>query len=444
MRSKRDQASELAEKLLAVLEAQRGLGKESYPLTLDRLIELTDPKAPSELVKKGIGKKPFKDSATLASKTQSSGLVALAQDIEQLVGSPQLLESALEALCTPANPLWPLAKVAGAIENSKLRKPFAAAVLRQIQDNALPPSVGCRLDKKKPLLYLLRIPPPPLPPPPKKPEELLAQKLLAALEAQRRLGGEAYPVPLRQLIEQTTPAARPALVKKALAQPALQGKLALVDAKNFDAPLALAADRAQLISSDLLLEFLLRTKRKSTEQAFPVEGLLAKKSDLYQLFLEAVHRRIDANLLPPALGWMWIGKKKQVFFLENVHRGHGREERDVAPTPAPATPARGAPMDFGQSFDEAFSQLDRHKGGHNFVSLVDLRQRLAVARDVFDNELRKLRIAGRYTLSAAEGRHGMLPEERDAGIVENGTLLLYASRRTPCASPESGGRSPVS
>jgi hypothetical protein len=45
--------------------------------------------------------------------------------------------------------------------------------------------------------------------------------------------------------------------------------------------------------------------------------------------------------------------------------------------------------------------------------------------------LRKLRIAGRYTLSAAEGRHGITPEEQQAGILEEGSLLLHVHRKKP-------------
>jgi hypothetical protein len=53
-----------------------------------------------------------------------------------------------------------------------------------------------------------------------------------------------------------------------------------------------------------------------------------------------------------------------------------------------------------------------------------------VDRAAFDTGLHQLRVAGRYSLSAAEGRHGLSPEEREAGITEDGTLLLYVSRRT--------------
>jgi hypothetical protein len=45
--------------------------------------------------------------------------------------------------------------------------------------------------------------------------------------------------------------------------------------------------------------------------------------------------------------------------------------------------------------------------------------------------LQRLRRAGRYSLSAAEGRHGISAEERDAAIPEDGSLLLFVSRRGP-------------
>jgi hypothetical protein len=116
---------------------------------------------------------------------------------------------------------------------------------------------------------------------------------------------------------------------------------------------------------------------------------------------------------------------KRLFGLKDLHAG-----RAVA-VPAPAPPVPAAATDFSRAFDEAFSRLDREKGSHNFVSLVPLRHAVPVPRDAFDAGLRQLRLAGRYTVSAAEGRHGLSPEERDAGIPEDGALLLYVSRRSP-------------
>ena len=44
----KDPASDLADKLVEVLRAQRGLGAAAYPPTLHRLIELAAPQADSE------------------------------------------------------------------------------------------------------------------------------------------------------------------------------------------------------------------------------------------------------------------------------------------------------------------------------------------------------------------------------------------------------------
>jgi hypothetical protein len=59
-----------------------------------------------------------------------------------------------------------------------------------------------------------------------------------------------------------------------------------------------------------------------------------------------------------------------------------------------------------------------------------LRRALPHDRATFDRELRELRRAGRYSLSAAEGRHGIQREEQEAGIREEGSLLLFVSRKT--------------
>ncbi|MCR4412994.1 MAG: hypothetical protein NUV77_11295 [Thermoguttaceae bacterium] len=96
--------------------------------------------------------------------------------------------------------------------------------------------------------------------------------------------------------------------------------------------------------------------------------------------------------------------------------------------PSPRQP--GAPADFASRFDAAFARIDRQRGSHNFVSLVELRRALAdVARADFDQGMRDLRMAGRYELSGAESLGGLRPEEREAAILEAGNLLLYVSRR---------------
>ena len=416
MRSgKKNEAAALGEKLLAVLEAQRALGKDAYPLTLQRLAELVAP----EQIGEAIGAKPFKDGAVAANTKDPAGLVALARDVEQLASDPRLLEWALDPLCTTEKAIWPLAKVKMRIENTKLRGAFEAAVGSQARENRLPAAVGYRLEKRnKALLFLRRIPP-------KDQDEVLAEKLLHALEAQRRLGGDAYPLSRKRLVELTDPKAKATLVNKALSHPILRDKLLLIDPTNPQAPLGVSEDQAQLLSSRALPEWLLRGKHKPKENAFPVEGLVSKKSAFYRPVLDAINRQIDADSLPPTLGWMWIGKKKQLFFLDDIHKGRPTE----APVAAP--PPRESPADFAAAFDAAFNQIDRRSGAHNFVSLVDMRKALPLPPADFNAELRKLRVAGRYTLAAAEGRHGVTAEDQTAGIVEDGSLLLYVSRKAP-------------
>ena len=579
---KKTPAAELAEKLLAVLEAQRGLGKEAYPLTLQRLAELTDPQAPQELVVKAVGAKPFKERVVLENKAKPAALVALVEDTGLLAGDPRLLAPALERLCTPEKPLWLLSKVKAKIENTKLRKPFEDAIGRQIAENTLPPTVGFRLEKNKPLLYLHSIPPPPLPP--EKPEDVLAETLVRVLEAQRQLGRDSYPLSLKRLveladpqaardlvvkaigkkpfkdrvvvanktnaetplafiedlvqlaaspmllefalgkacssasptcppsklsgqvdtklkkplqdavarqirektlpttvghlllqdksflflqsnppqppadqklaesllgvleaqrqlgpsayppllsrlIELTDPAAKAALVKKALAHPALQGKitlLGLVDAKK---PVVFVGEQAQLLSSGWLLEFLLGAKRQPNENAFMVETLLPKKSPLLAPLLETVNRQIDANTLPSSIGWMWIGGKKQLFLLVDVHHS-GPAATPVAPpvsptpTPMPSSPPREAPADFARAFDEAFDQLNQRNGGHNFVSLVELRQALPLARRPIRR--RAAQAARRRPLHAQRRRGPTRPQPRGSGSRHHGGWIALA------------------
>lgn len=97
------------------------------------------------------------------------------------------------------------------------------------------------------------------------------------------------------------------------------------------------------------------------------------------------------------------------------------------PSPAPARPAR----DFAQAFHDAFARLDRRNGATNFVKLSDLRRELTdFNREAFDAGLDRLRVAWEVSLSSHEGLNGSLsPEDREAGVREAGSLLVYASRR---------------
>lgn len=261
------------------------------------------------------------------------------------------------------------------------------------------------------------------------PATVLAEKMLQVLQVQGRPGAAGFPLALQQLAHLADAAAPQKTIlsaagprKKAFTQHAVAAR------QELQAPVVLLEDVPHLASSPRLLEFALAACRTTANHAFSPTELKAKVTTrLQKPFQEAIQRQIHEGALGPDVGWVLIKNTKKLFALKDLHTARKVEGPAVAAAPA----ARETPLDFGRLFDEAFQRLDRDKGSHNFVSLVPLRQAVPVARDAFDTGLRQLRQAGHYTLSAAEGRHGVNPQEQEAGVTEDGALLLYVSRRSP-------------
>jgi hypothetical protein len=260
---------------------------------------------------------------------------------------------------------------------------------------------------------------------------VLAEKMLQRLRALRALGSDSYPVTLKRLAELTDPAAATKVILDAVnPQRKAFSQYALVARKDLLAPVALREDEPLLAASPLLLEFLLEATRTPGSHAASVAKLKGKvTSKLKDGFQKAVQRQIDEGTLPPTVAWVMMNRAKTLLLLKDLHAG-GRTTLPAGPATIEPKVAAVGPLDFANAFTVAFEQLDRRVGGHNFVSLVELRRMLSMDREQFDRELRKLRLAGKYSLSAAEGRHGISPEEHDAGILEDGTLLLYVSRKS--------------
>src|SRR5262249_9162696 len=134
---------------------------------------------------------------------------------------------------------------------------------------------------------------------------------------------------------------------------------------------------------------------------------------LQPAFSHAVHERLASHSLPATVGMLRIKKKDHLFLLRDVNTAAPlpAEAKAAPAAPPPAKPAAEEPSAaFAAACDEAYARLDRERGGSDFVSLVDLRRALPYDRATFDRELRVLRREGRYTLSTAEGRHGLTPE----------------------------------
>jgi hypothetical protein len=424
-------AADLAARLVQTLEVQRVLGTHTYPLPLNRLAELTDPHAARTLVTRAAAQPAFAERILVAQPRQPDAPVVFRENLALLADSPLLLQFVLQRYCTPAKRLHPLARLAGKL-TPELQQPFLAAAERRVETGSLPAFAGCQVQRGVPHLYLQSLPPP------EKPEIVLACSLLKALESRRHQGGQEYPTTLRGLLEAVDRQATPTLVRKALSCPILKGRLVLAVPKKPDTPLALVEDQDRLLASPPLLDFLLHITRTEACQAFTLGDLKKKLArPLQGAFVESLAGATFADqTLPPGIGWVLQKKGRLFFLLQDVH-GQALDRRDkpggsLIPGEPPGLSRRSdaAPAGFASLFDEAFNRLDRARGSHNFVSLVDLRRAVPVDRAAFDTGLHQLRVAGRYSLSAAEGRHGLSPEEREAGITEDGTLLLYVSRRT--------------
>ncbi|MFN9720249.1 MAG: hypothetical protein ACK58L_16235 [Planctomycetota bacterium] len=86
--------------------------------------------------------------------------------------------------------------------------------------------------------------------------------------------------------------------------------------------------------------------------------------------------------------------------------------------------------DFEKELHAAFDHLSASSRLPGCVSLADLRPALQkFPRDVFDNEIIRLRKSGEYSLSIVEGRYPLSDTERDACLIIDNTPHLLIRRR---------------
>lgn len=138
---------------------------------------------------------------------------------------------------------------------------------------------------------------------------------------------------------------------------------------------------------------------------------------------------VEGTALPPAgVGLLRKEGDAQWFLLSDVLSSG--PVKAVVEQPAKGNGATPLPP-FPEAFGQAFEELDRESGKHNYVLLHDLRRRLSqIPRPDFDRGLNELRRSKAYSLDSADGRHVRLtPEQQEAGIREAGSLLVYVARR---------------
>ena len=448
-----DEAVSLAERMLQVLDAQRSFGGDAYPPTLRHLGELCDGSPSDDLIVKATTKKGFTDKAVVTKKVNKKLSLDSPVYFKGDVPKPEELAKRMLAVLESQRRLGgadypPTLRHLGELCDGSPSDDFIAeaATKKAFTDKAV---VAQKVDKKpslnSPVYFREDLP---------KPEEVLARRMLVVLESQRRLGGSAYPPTLRRLAELCEVRASEKLVLKATAHTPLGDRVVVVAKKgktlNLDAPTALKADVASDLSTVLpaVLRFALSpvttsSKGKTTETvAFnPADSTKRLIPELQKRFEEAVEKGIAHHDLPKDVAWVLVKGKPLLFLLENVRPGAPRrttsvDSQMVSSSPAPGTDlttvARPAPArDFNKVFREAFEQLDRKNGSTNFVKLADLRHALSdFSREEFDAGLRQLRLDGLFSLDSHEGLHGSLThDERESGVREAGSLLVYASRR---------------
>ena len=260
----------------------------------------------------------------------------------------------------------------------------------------------------------------------------LIEELLRVLESQRRLGSEAYPLPLQQLRTLTDHSLTDKKFYTAIGNKAFKERAIVTyssRSKRYKSEgnlIALQEDAVRLAADSRLLIEALRNVRTKTIHARSLADLKTGLNEkLQRLFQETVKAQMESGALPEGVAWI-LDRIPKLFLLEDLQPATARSTCQIEPK---TTVISFPSTNFATAFIAAFDRLDQQRGGHNFVSLVDLRRELAdYSREAFDNGLRALRLAGRFDLSAAEGRYGISAEEQQAGIREGNTLLLHVSK----------------
>jgi hypothetical protein len=425
-------STELAGRLVEALRKRKAQGT-GYPTTLDELKQEVEPTVKAPLLKQALNQDLLVRHVLRSVPTRTDAPVALVEDRDLLAGSAVLLEYLLGGTTTARKPLATIGHLKLHLTRD-LQQLFEGALARQIAEGRLPSTVGLLRREEGTELYLVAR---------AAAAWILGQKVLVAL----RTSPATAPPTLEQLAT-LAGGASPELMRKALADKDVKKELLVAIPGEPASPVLRIADRDTFAGSPALLHCLLRMGRSPDTQALPMADL-SRKLDrtLRYTFETTLENQLETHHLPAGVGCLKIRKVPHLFLLEELSiSSESASSPRFAPEgplparndqssgagvggPAPLPPPAITPTEFERRFAQTFEHLDRQRGSVNLVSLVALRRELGVERGLFDRELQRLRREGRYTLQAAEGRHGLTEEERQAGLVEDGTLLLFVSRR---------------
>jgi|GEM_PF-2662602 len=394
----------LSEALLEALESQRRLGGAAYPATLEQLAAVCEGSPSVELLIKAVAKKPFSDRATIEKenrKPKVDGFVCFKADMPSKEELKKRKLAEKEEL-----------KKRELAEKEELKK-------RELAEK--------EEHKKRELANL-------------------AERMRKVLESQRRLGGNAYPPPLRRLVELCELKASDSRVPGIVAHESLGGQLVVggMSGKKpqLDAPVFLAEDASDALPA--LITFALDALRTGPARTFTKKVIAGKLAPALRSRVEAAlsKGKVEEQALPEELAWVPAAKGEPLFFhVDDLQPSSPRRSDRPSPVAPATSQAARSPStngtsqptqrDFALAFRQAFDEIDQRNRATNFVKLSELRRALAeFGRGEFDAGLRQLRLDGLYSLNSHEGLHGSLTsEDREAGVQEVGSFYIYASRR---------------
>ncbi|NJK89504.1 MAG: hypothetical protein HC923_08950, partial [Myxococcales bacterium] len=175
-----------------------------------------------------------------------------------------------------------------------------------------------------------------------------------------------------------------------------------------------------------------RIKTKSNTAFSPTDLEKKMRGKAGHVLKQTLQAALAEDDLPTGFGAVARNGTTVIFRMADMATGRGsRSSRLRREDPAARQrESEGGASDFSLLFDQAFERLDAAGRRLNHVKLLHLREALPqFDRSTFDAELRKLRLARRYYLNPSEGTHGPLTEEeRNAGIFEAGSRLVYCQR----------------
>ena len=386
-------------------------------LTLPQLVEHTSGLT-IEVVQAALRKAPAKQQAMLTSKTDPNSLVLLKADLESVAQDIGLLKSLVEQGCSAEAPIRTLVELTQSLDKplKKLVDNYWPAHAHQLPVG-LSPVIVISGRKKLFAIHDERFP---------LPEVELSRKLIDELKRLKAAGKDSYPTRLSALLESTGHTTAQSVRDKAIRVEPFCAHAIVSFECNPQSVVALAGDEALLAGSPILLSMAFEKVRTDSNHVIAIDKIAKCKGvhpAVMPHFQTSIERNIVGNQIPLGLGALKIGKKWSVFRLTDVIGNLSVEDSQ-------GNHSAFDPTDFERDFDAVFASLDGKLGLPRYASLADLRPALPqYPREIFDQELLKLRRSGKYSLSLVEGRFGLTDEERGACLVVDHVPHLFVQKK---------------